>query len=134
MRYLSRIITAAVAAATMGACAPATEQARNDLPARSRTQVVVQNRNWQDVAVYVTRSGSRTRLGTVNSMSKAQFSIPDAYVLGVSDINLQADPVGSNRVFDSGPIQVFPGARLELTVENAIQLSNFAVYSTASSM
>lgn len=134
MRYSGRYFLAAVAAATMGACAPATEQAKNNLPARSRTQLVVQNRNWQEVAVYVVRSGSRMRLGTVSSMAKAEFSIPDAYVLGVSDINVQADPMGSSRVYNSGPIQVFPGARLELTIENAIQLSNFAVYSTRQSL
>lgn len=129
MQVFRRIMVAAVAAAAIGACAPATEQARNTYPVRSsKAQLVVQNQNWQDVTVYLLSSNAKIRLGTVTSMSKGSFEIPDAYVLGVSDINVQADPIGSGRTFVSGPIQVYPGARVELRVENAIQLSNFAVY------
>ncbi|HUP88138.1 MAG TPA: hypothetical protein VM100_02185 [Longimicrobiales bacterium] len=127
MQAVRRIFVAATAAVLLGACAPATEQAINNLPARPKTQLVVQNKNWMEVAVYLVRSGSRTRLGNVASMSKGQFNIPESYVLGVSDIQVQADPVGSNRTFVSAPIQVFPGARVELTIENSVQLSSFAV-------
>src|SRR3954467_1625158 len=120
MQVLRRILVVAAAAAALGACAPATEQATSSFPANRKTQLVIQNKNWMDVAVYLVRDGSRTRLGTVMSMASSEFKIPDAYVLGVSEINVQADPIGSNRTFTSGPIQVYPGARVELTVENAI--------------
>lgn len=128
MQVLRRILVAAAASAALAACAPATEQAGNNFVSHSKTELVVQNRNWQDINVYLVHGGGRTRLGTVTAMARASFPVPDAYVLGVSDINVQADPTGSHRTFTSGPIQVYPGARLELTVENAIQLSSFAVY------
>lgn len=131
MQAIRNILVAAITAAALGACAPATEQAANGIPTRNNTQLLVKNNNWLDVAVYLVRGGSRTRVGTVTSMAQAQFRIPDSYVLGVSDITVQADPIGSNRTFTSAPIQVYPGARVELTVENAVQLSNFAVYNGA---
>lgn len=119
---------AAAAAALLGACAPATEQARNPMLTGGKTTLVVENANWSEVTVYLLNGGSRIRMGSVPSMRQARFNIPDAYVLGVSDVTLQADPVGSGRTWVSPPIQVFPGARVALKVENTIRLSNFAVY------
>lgn len=119
---------AAAAAAVLAACAPATEQAGNTLPSRGETTLVVENANWSDVTVYLLNGSSRIRMGSVPSMRQARFNIPDAYVLGVSDVTLQADPVGSGRTWVSPRIQVFPGAQVALKVENTIRLSNFAVY------
>ncbi|HEX6558736.1 MAG TPA: hypothetical protein VF021_04720 [Longimicrobiales bacterium] len=131
MPDLRNIVMAAVTAAAVAACAPAAERAAMNAPVKSRTKLVVENNNWLDVAVYLVRGSARARLGTVNSMSKEQFTIPDAYVLGVSDIVVQADPIGSTITYVSPPIQVFPGARVNLSVSNNIRLSNFAVFSAA---
>jgi hypothetical protein len=120
----------AVAAATLGACTPAAEQAGFKGPVREKAKLVVQNQNWNDVAVYLVSGARRMRVGTVNSMSSGQFTIPDAYILGVSDITVQADPIGSTISYVSDPIQVFPGARINLQVANTIRLSNFSVYAT----
>ena len=128
MQTFRGILAAAIVASTLGACAPAAEHARNTIPARSKTTLVVQNGNWLEVAVYLVRGNMRMRMGSVNSMSEATFRIPDAYVLGVSDVTVQADPIGSGRTWTSPPIQVFPGAQLALRLENSLSLSNFAVY------
>lgn len=119
---------AAAAAMLLGACAPAAEQARTTMSTRGKTTLVVENANWSDITIYLLYGSSRIRMGSVPSMRQARFNIPDAYVLGVSDVTLQADPVGSGRTWISPPIQVFPGAQVALKVENAIRLSNFAVY------
>jgi hypothetical protein len=103
------------------------EQARRGTAEKSGTTLMVQNNNWSDVNIYLVRGSARTRIGSVTAMGKAEFKLPAAYVVGVSDVTLQAAPVGSNDSYISPPIQVFPGAQLALTVSNALRLSNFAV-------
>jgi len=127
MKILKTFALAALTAAALGACAPAAERAAVDTPVRSQTKLVVENNNWLDVAVYVLRGSTRTRLGTVNSMSSEQFTIPDAYVLGAADLTVQADPIGSSTTYVSPPVQVFPGAHVNLSINNNLQLSNLSV-------
>ena len=112
----------------LGACAPAAEQTRRSDAVRSGTMLMVQNDNWSDVTIYLMRGSARTRLGSVSAMGRAEFRLPAAYVVGASDVTLQASPVGSNESYISPPILVFPGAQLALTVSSALRLSNFAVY------
>lgn len=131
MLVLKKAVLGIAAAAALSACAPAAERAAQNTPVKSQTKLVVENNNWLDVAVYLVRGSTRARLGTVGSMTSEQFTIPDAYVLGVSDIVVQADPIGSTTTYVSPPIQVFPGARVNLSVNNNIRLSNFAVFSAA---
>jgi hypothetical protein len=118
----------AAAAAALGACAPVAEQAAVNAPVREKAKLVVQNQSWSDVAVYLVSGGRRARVGTVASMSSGQFAVPDAYILGVSDITVQADPIGSKITYTSEPIQVFPGARINLQVANTIRMSSYGVY------
>ena len=112
----------------LGACAPATEQTRGQHAANSGTTLMVQNENWNDVTIYLLRGTTRMRIGSVVAMGKAEFKLPAAYVVGVSDVTLQAAPVGSNESYISPAIMIFPGAQLALTVGSALRLSNFAVY------
>ena len=127
MKHVHRFL--AVAALVMlAACAPATEHARSSHAVDRGTTLVVQNDNWSDVVVYLMRGSARTRIGQVMAMGKAEFNLPAAYVVGVSDVTLQAAPVGSNESYISPPIMVFPGAQVALTVGSALRLSNFAVY------
>ena len=117
-------------AALVSACAPAARQEVGDGPVRSPAMLAVQNNNWQEVAVYLVRGTQRTRLGTVPSMRQGEFRIPDAYVVGVSEVTVQADPIGARDSYVSPPIQVFPGARVALKVEQQLRLSNFGVYAS----
>ena len=120
----------AAAALVVGACASATQQKGDNAPTRGHATVAVQNDNWLEVAIYVVRGSQRVRLGSVRSMSKAEFTIPQAYVLGTSEVTLEADPVGARETYVSPPIQVYDGARVQLKIEKHMPLSSFAVFAT----
>jgi hypothetical protein len=123
-------LVVAAAAFVMAACAPVAEQAMNARPAENQTMLVVQNDNWSEVKVYLLRGSQRIRLGSVPSMSQGKFSIPNAFVFGVSDVTIQAEPIGGHESYVSPPIQVYPGGRVALKVEKQLRLSHFAVYGT----
>jgi hypothetical protein len=86
------------------------------------------NQNWSDMAVYLVRGSEQKRLGSVTALGKEEFAIPNAYVLGMSDVMVRADPIGSADAYVSPPILVFPGAQVELTLAPRLAASNFAVY------
>ena len=119
----------AAAALVVGACAPAVQQSADNRPNNHAT-IAVRNDNWMDVTVYVVRASQRVRLGSVPSMSKAEFEIPHTYVLGISDVTILADPIGSGESYVSPPIQVYDGARVQLKIENELRFSTYAVFPT----
>jgi hypothetical protein len=121
----------AIAAALLvvGACAPAAQQAAFNQASNPAT-VFVKNDNWNDVVVYLVRGNQRVRLGSVPSIGRAEFRLPQAYVLGVSDVTLQADPIGATESYISPPIQVYEGARVVLSIQKQLRLSSFAVYAS----
>lgn len=124
----THIYFAVAAFVLLAACAPATENARTPRAATGGTTLMVKNDNWNDVTVYLLRGTTRMRIGSVVAMGRAEFRLPAAYVVGVSDVTLQATPVGSNDSYISPSIMIFPGSQLALTVSSALRLSNFAVY------
>ena len=130
MQGMRGFMIVAATGLAMSACAPAAEHAALNTPVNSSTSITVRNQNWNDVVVYLLHGSSRVRLGTVNALSTSEFGIPGAYVLGVSDVTLQADPIGSSATFVSEPIQVYPGAHINLHIENAIRMSSYGVYDT----
>jgi hypothetical protein len=119
----------AASALMIGACAPAVQQSAGN-HSNPQATVAVRNDNWLDITVYLVRGVQRVRLGSVTSMSNAEFRIPQQYVLGVSDVTFQADPIGSRETYVSPPIQVYDGARVQLKIENQMRLSSFAVLPT----
>jgi len=127
MKHTHKFLSVA-ALVMLGACVTAAEQTRSGHAVRSGTILTVQNDNWSDVTIYLMRGSARTRIGSVTAMRRAEFKLPAAYVVGASDVTLQAAPVGSNESYISPPILVFPGAHLALRVGSSLRLSNFAVY------
>jgi hypothetical protein len=119
---------AVAAIVILSACAPTAQRGSAPNPVNGGTTLVVRNDNWNDVTIYLVRGSMRTRIGSVIAMGQAEFKIPAAYVVGVSDVTLQAAPTGSNESYISPSIMVFPGAQLTLTVGSALTLSHFAVY------
>lgn len=128
---MNAIITAVAAlatAATLGACAPAMEQA--ELGAREgQTILVVENNNWSDMVIYVTRGASRTRIGSVTSMRTATFRITDSMAGGgYGEVRIIADPIGTDRLYTSPVVNIVPGSQVQLRLHNNIQVSSFSVY------
>lgn len=127
MKSMHYSMATVVVAALLGACAPMAEQTASDTPINSKTQLVVDNQNWLDMNVYVVREGIGQRLGTVTSMTKATFRVPDAYVIGVSDLQVAARPIGSNEQFVSTNINVFPGSQINLQLQHVLSMSYYSV-------
>jgi hypothetical protein len=128
MRAIRGALVAVATAATLGACAPAMEQAELAAP-ESQTTLIVQNNNWSDMVIYLARGPSRARLGSVTSMATAKFKISDAMSGGgYGDVRIIADPIGGNRTYTSPVINIVPGSQVEIRLQNNIQISSFSVY------
>jgi hypothetical protein len=76
----------------------------------------VENQAFNDMTIYVVRSGMRWRLGTVGGNSKAVFEIPRTMVNPGIPIRFQADPIGGNRAPVSQEIAVGPGETVVLRI------------------
>jgi len=127
------IRTAAMAAIAIGtlsvsACATTEGIAQYEDELANRTSTVrVSNNNWSEVTIYLVRPGMRARLGSVSSMSTADLRIPRALMTPGSNIQLVARPLASNRGYVSQNIHIMPGQRINLRVENSINLSSYSI-------
>ena len=127
MKLVRNLVVGFAAAATLGACAPAAEQAEFG-PAERQTTLVVENNNWQDMVIYVMNGAQRARLGSVNSMGTARFRVTDAMGGGFGQLRLVADPIGSTRSFALPIINVVPGSQVQVKLENNLSTSSFSVF------
>jgi hypothetical protein len=89
--------------------------------------LTVTNQNWLDVDVFVIRGTSRYRLGAVGGNSSATLRIPSS-LIARGELQLMADPVGSNDVYVSDVIPVAPDQSLQLTVAPRMRMSTYAVW------
>jgi hypothetical protein len=88
----------------------------------------VHNNHVLDVVFYAERNGVSFRLGTVSSCRTDTLEIaPSLTYLG--GVRLAIDPIGSRQRFPIGPIIVFPGERIEVTVENYLPATSWRVVS-----
>lgn len=78
--------------------------------------VEVRNQSFYDMNIYLIRTGTRIRLGTVAGNRSAVFEIPRTYVNPGLAVRFQADPVGSSRTPFSQEIGINPGERIVLTI------------------
>ncbi|HEX6558451.1 MAG TPA: hypothetical protein VF021_03295, partial [Longimicrobiales bacterium] len=78
--------------------------------------------------VYLLGGSTRTRLGSVTSMTKQEFRIPQTLALGVSDLRLEAVPFGTGETFQSQMFRVATGAQVALKVGQQMQLSTLRLY------
>ena len=80
------------------------------------TTLVVQNRNFSDMTIYVLRGGQRIRLGLANGNRSTRFTIPANLIFGIATLQFLADPIGSNRTPVSHEIRVTEGDVVTLTI------------------
>ncbi len=76
---------------------------------QAKTVVEVENRNFNDMTVYVIRESLRQRLGIVSGGARRSFPLPDFIVEGGRTLRFQADPIGGRARPVSQDITVFPG-------------------------
>lgn len=84
--------------------------------------VIVRNNNWSTVRIYAVTSGTSVRLGMVETGNTETFTLP-RQVVASPDFHLTVDPIGSRVGYATNSIALSPGVRIELTVENDLQLS-----------
>ena len=90
--------------------------------------VRVENKQWLDVVVYVEHDGQRSRLGTVTATSTANFTLRPTMIGGMGEIQLIADPVGSQTTTATGTIVVKPGTHVDWTLQTDLARSSVSVY------
>lgn len=110
------------------ACGSAFQQEENAVQPNRGTTVRVENNNWSDMRIYLVRSGIRTRLGYVSSMTEASLDVSDTMVGGAGEVRLMAAPIGSLQRFYSDPLHVSPGQMVEWRLENNLPLSSIRIW------
>lgn len=129
---MSKIIQSVALSAMLtfgaGACASGFGGGDGGFRQSPDTLVQVENNNWSDMTIYVVRSGTRMRLGTVVSMNSTIFVVPPSMVNASGEVQLIADPIGGSATFTTHPVLVNPGQQIEFTLENNINLSSLSVW------
>jgi len=88
----------------------------------------VENRNFNDVVIYLRREGTRTRIGEVTGSMSVTLLIPRTLLSGVTrEVQFVADPVGADRTITSSPVMIRPGEHVHLVIENHFRAANIAV-------
>jgi hypothetical protein len=88
----------------------------------------VDNRNFNDVVIYLRREGTRTRIGEVTGSMLVTLMIPRSLLSGITrEVQFQADPVGADRTITSYPVFIRPGEHVHLTIENNFRAATIQV-------
>ena len=90
--------------------------------------ILVRNRHWLDLNVYLIRGSVSERLGTVTGLSDRIISLPWRRVEGSGTIRLGADPIGQLRGVTTEMILVLPSSVVEWTIESGLRASFVSVY------
>ena len=105
---------------------PAAQEERAADGIREGVTIRVTNDNWSDMRIYVLETGSgalRWRLGTVTSLSTAEFELPDHLGGELSDLVLVAVVMGSRQQVFTPRLLTWPGALVDWKIRNALGLS-----------
>ena len=104
---------AAAAGLAFGAACVTTGAPREEQPA---TWLVVENRNFLDMNVYVWRGAQRVRLGIATGSSTTRMRIPHTLIFGATPLRFQADPVGGRASPVSMEVVVSPGEEVGIQI------------------
>lgn len=115
---------ALVSALVLGCGGSATLTERG--PMTRAVVIEVQNNNWQDARIYVKGLGPRIRLGTVTSLGSERFTVPASYI-DSEGLRLLVRLFASAETKVTNTFAVLPGDRVELTVQNQLSLTSYAV-------
>lgn len=114
------------AATLVAACASGGNRVSSN-PSLQPISLTVTNQNWLDVDVFVLSGDSRFRIGAVSGNGSAKLSIPPSFIVN-GQVQLMADPIGSNDIYTTDLISVAPDEKVQLTVAPRMRMSSFAVW------
>lgn len=92
------------------------EAAPDGAEARPVTTLLVENRGFQDMTIFVVRDSYRQRIGMATGNRTTQLTIPANLIFGVTSLRFLADPIGGTRAPVSHEIQVRAGEEIRLTI------------------
>ena len=113
------LLALGAALAALPACASGRGAAENPDAQREpaqRTSVLVDNRGFLDMTIYVIRGGQRIRLGTAGGHSRTRLTIPAHLLFGTTTLQFLADPLGGNRTPVSNEIGIAEGEEVTLVI------------------
>lgn len=96
------------------------------VPEQPTFDVVVQNNNWENAAIFVTGHGPRYRLGTVPSMQSRRLSVPRS-AWHPDGIQLELQLLGSRERRVTEPILASLDQEVRWTIQNQLSLSSYMV-------
>ena len=134
LRGIAWFFAAAAAALMVSAlaCSTPRQNLAEDEPAPAQSgrqgfSLVINNRHYLDVNIFMHHDGQTTRVETVTGSSSAALMVP-GWMLGKgSVIRLSAEPVGDVARYVTDNLVIQPGQIVELDVENAIGRSSYRV-------
>jgi hypothetical protein len=125
MNKLFRAVTLSAAVLVAGACGPKPGSGRQ--PQAEPVTVEVSNQNRRDVRVFLIRSGTPVRLGTVVSGRTGSFTYRGLQPGASETLRIGAEVIGASTNFSSEGVRVSPGDRVLLRLEDLIQSSSISV-------
>lgn len=111
---LRGFLLATVTAVGLSACAGSQPDpgVSPDAPA----SLQVENQSQDVMTIYVWRSATRMRLGTVNPGETQTFKLAKSMYLGATSLRVEADPMGRQRNSISEEFAVHPGEEIVMRI------------------
>lgn len=89
--------------------------------------LILNNRHYLDVNVFVQHDGQASRVGTVTGSSSMAVAVP-LWMMGKNGlVRLIAEPIGDLSRYATDNLVLQPGQIVELNLESAIARSNYSV-------
>jgi hypothetical protein len=124
---ITPILTTIAALGLAAAPAPAPVALRRavaDTPAHEQQVTVrVRNDNFSDMDVYAFSQGMTWRLGTVPSMQRTTFTLPQEMVAPQAEVRLIFAPIAGWHYWVSPPVLVSPGDSVRSDIGSMLDLS-----------
>jgi hypothetical protein len=92
-----------------------------------RNALVVQNRGWEDVTIFVVRGDAAIRIGVVQGLSSRVFVLPSAITGSGLTLQLRGERRITDQAFTSHVFNVQPGEMASWTIEALPSLSHVIV-------
>jgi hypothetical protein len=124
-RRRTKLITSALLVQLLAGCAALGPPI--DPYAIERNALVVQNRGWEDVTVFVVRGDAAIRIGVVQGLSSRVFVLPSAVTGSGLTLQLRGQRRITDQAFTSHIFNMQPGERASWTIEPLPSLSHVVV-------